>query len=104
MADRYLDFATSRPGGFVARRLGLPRPAELVRHRPGDPVVRGPVVLGGPRAAEGGRLAKPLRAALDSCAALVTDRPEEPPGALVFDATGIADPAGLAELHAFFHP
>ncbi|MEO3756577.1 3-oxoacyl-ACP reductase [Streptomyces sp. B6B3] len=107
MADRYLAFATTRSGGFVARRLGLPRPAALVRHRPGDPVVRGPVVVGSAEPA-GGRLAKPLRAALDSCGAGVADasdaRPDTPPGALVLDATGITDPRQLAGVHAFFHP
>ncbi len=104
MADRYLAFATSRSGGFLTRRLGLPRPAVLARYRPGDPVARGPVVLDGSPAAGAGRLAKPLRAALDSCGAQVTDQPDEPPGALVFDATGITDSRQLAGLHAFFHP
>ncbi|RKN43765.1 3-oxoacyl-ACP reductase [Streptomyces hoynatensis] len=138
MADRYLSFATSRPGRFLARRLGLPRPVRLTRYRPGQPVARGPVVLGG---AEGARAGKQLRAVLDSCGARVGEsqgregggeqrgegggeqrregggerrregggerRREgggERPGALVFDATGIADSRQLAELHAFFHP
>lgn len=100
MADRYLAFATGRVGSRVVRRLGLPRPVELPRHRPGAPVVAGPVVLGG---AAGGRAGKALRAVLDSVNARVEERPERP-AALVFDATGIASAAQLDQLHAFFHP
>ena len=101
MADRYLSFATSRPGRFLVRRLGLPRPVRLTRYQPGQPVARGPVVLGH---TEGARAAKQLRAVLDSCGAQVEDAPAQRPGALVFDATGIAGTGQLAELHAFFHP
>ncbi|KAB8167696.1 3-oxoacyl-ACP reductase [Streptomyces sp. 3MP-14] len=100
MADRYLSFATGRVGARVVRRLGLPRPVELPRHRPGAPPVAGPVVLGH---AEGARAEKALHAVLDACGARVEERPARP-FALVFDATGIASPAQLDRLHAFFHP
>ncbi|WP_059007449.1 3-oxoacyl-ACP reductase [Streptomyces specialis] len=100
MADRYFTFTTGRPGAFISKRLGLPRPTVLARYRPGQPVARGPVELG---AADGGRLAKGLREILDSCGATVQDRAERP-GALIFDATGITDASQLEQLYAFFHP
>ncbi|TDC75582.1 3-oxoacyl-ACP reductase [Streptomyces hainanensis] len=100
MADRYLSFATSRAGAPLVRRLGLPRPARLVRHRPGLPVARGPVLLG---ESTGGRLGASLRAALDACGATVP-ADAEAPGALVFDATGIRESRRLDQLHAFLHP
>jgi 3-oxoacyl-[acyl-carrier protein] reductase len=46
MADRYQKFTASAPGGFLTRRLGLPRPEPLRRHRAGAPVTAGSVVLG----------------------------------------------------------
>src|SRR3954463_9438004 len=45
-ADTYGSVVNSPVGRFVARRAGLPRPVELERHSPGDPVVRGRVLLG----------------------------------------------------------
>lgn len=108
MADRYQKF-TSRPAGaFVARRLGLPRPARLERYRPGQPVARGPVVLGG---AAGGRMHKTLRELLESAGAEVQPAgaaagagPSVPAGSLVFDATGIDSSARLRALYDFLHP
>ncbi len=108
MADRYQKL-TSRPAGaFVARRLGLPRPARLERYRPGQPVARGPVVLGG---AAGGRMHKTLRELLESAGAEVLPAeaaagagPSVPAGSLVFDATGIDSSARLRALYDFLHP
>ena len=100
MADRYLSFATSRVGAALVGRLGLPSPARLVRHRPGLPVARGPVLLG---ESDGGRLGTALRAALDSCGAELVPHAEAP-AALVFDATGIRETGRLDQLHAFLHP
>ncbi|MFD5315652.1 3-oxoacyl-ACP reductase [Streptomyces sp. NPDC127098] len=100
MADRYLSFATSRAGAALVGRLGLPRPARLVRHRPGLPVARGPVLLG---ESDGGRLGGALRAALDSCGAELAPHAEAP-AALVFDATGIRETGRLDQVHAFLHP
>ncbi|MGD9482587.1 3-oxoacyl-ACP reductase [Streptomyces sp. TRM70308] len=103
MADRYQRLTARGPGAVLARKLGLPRPEPLVRHRPGRPVVTGPVMLGG---APGGRLLGPLRTVLDGVGARVAEgeqRPEQP-AALVFDATGVTDSAGLRALHAFFQP
>jgi len=36
-----------RAGRAVLRRVGVPVPSPLVRHRSGDPVIRGVVALGG---------------------------------------------------------
>ena len=105
MADRYSQFAKSAPGRFLVKRLGLPNPTTLRRHRPGDPVVDGPLVLGG---APGGRLLGPAGKLLTSIG--VDVRPAdglvegERAAALVFDATGIASSEALRELHAFFQP
>jgi len=44
-ADTYLDLVNSGPGAAIAATLGLPRPAPLQRHRPGDPLVAGPVLV-----------------------------------------------------------
>jgi len=47
MADRYQSRTRGAVGGFVATRLGLPRPELLRRFEPGRPAVAGPVDLGG---------------------------------------------------------
>jgi 3-oxoacyl-[acyl-carrier protein] reductase len=124
MSDRYAQLVNSRGGRLLARRLGLPRPVALERHRPGDSVIRGRVLLGG---APGGRLLGAVAAVLAGARAeLATDGEEtvrsivaraglhatvfDPQAtgeqrfkALVFDATGIADSTQLVSLHAFFH-
>lgn len=103
MSDRYAAFATSGPGRFLVRRLGLPNPVALRRHQPGDPVISGPVLLGG---APDGRLLEPVRKLLGSIGAQVRTEPggDGGPAALVFDASGVADSTQLAALHTFFHP
>ncbi len=108
MSDRYASFATSGPGRALVRRLGLPRPTRLRRYAAGDPLVPGPVLLGGD-----GRLAATLGKVLASIGAEPRDPAtrsgggdEAPPpnAALVFDATGITDSAGLRQVYDFFHP
>lgn len=107
MADRYASFAHSGPGRVLVRRLGLPEPPRLHRHRPGDPLVSGPVLLG---AAPGGRLGdavvKVLGAAEVECAEPGAEPGERTPmyAGLLFDATGITEPDGLQRLYDFFHP
>jgi len=103
MADRYQQFTRSAVGRFVVPNLGLPNPTPLRRHRPGQPPLDGPALLG---AAPGGRLESALRKQLAAAGIEVVEVPDERGrhGALVFDATGITDPAQLRELHAFFHP
>ena len=125
MADRYQQFVNSFVGKQIAPKVGLPQPPFLKRHRPGAPVVAGPVVFG---QAPGGLLAGDVGRVLAVIGAetwtteegdlrsAVTDAGLAPkiwaPGAggdqkfhgLVFDATGISSPAELAALHAFFQP
>ena len=45
MTDTYLDLVNSGLTRTAAKKLGLPRPAVLRRHRPGDPLVPGPVLV-----------------------------------------------------------
>ncbi len=99
MADRYQKLTSGRPGAYLAKRLGLPRPERLRRHLPGDPAVPGPVTVGGP---DSGRLLPVVRALLEAAGASTAENGH--PAALVFDATGITDSAGLRAAHFFFHP
>ncbi len=97
----------SAPGSFLAKQFGLPAPEPLRRHRPGEPPLAGPLLIGAP-AETGGRLAEPLRAALADDYTIVGDnlggRWADTFGGLVFDATGITHPAGLRGLYEFFGP
>jgi 3-oxoacyl-[acyl-carrier protein] reductase len=101
MTDRYQQFAQSGVGRLVVRRLGLPNPTPLRRHRPGEPPLPGPTLLGG---APGGRLSDVVATALKSAGVDLSTEGTGEHGALVFDATGIADPVGLRALYDFFHP
>ena len=120
MPDRYQQFAGSRPGRLVAGRLGLPQPAALRRHAPGDPLLEAPALLG---AAPQGRLLAPAarvlaaagaeawtagadaRAAAKAAGLAARDRADEDDrlGALLFDASGIARSEDLRAAYAFFH-
>ena len=125
MSDRYAKLVNSPVGGVVAGRLGLPRPAQLERFHPGEPLIVGAVLLG---AAPQGRLAgavaevlsgaavkavttreRPLReaaaqAGLDAALFNPESAGEEHFKGLVFDASGIADSTELVELQRFFYP
>jgi|SRR5579884_37493 len=126
MADRYQQLINTPIGRIAARQIGLPAPVPLERHRPGRPVIDGPVLLG---AAAGSRLAGAVarvlaavgaqvhtpigeevrRAAADADLQAGIFNPEvaaqeETFKALVFDASGIGDSAALREAWAFFHP
>ena len=97
MTDRYQQFARSGLGRQVVRRLGLPDPTPLRRYAPGQPALDGPALVGG-----AGRLGDTVHSVLKAIGAEVGEA--ERYGALVFDATGIDDPARLRELYEFFHP
>jgi 3-oxoacyl-[acyl-carrier protein] reductase len=110
MTDRYASFTHSGPGRVLVNRLGLPQPPRLRRYRPGDPLLAGPVLLGG---ASGGRLGEVVHKILDAVGAELrtpearVDEPAERPplnAALVYDATGITESAELRGLYDFFHP
>jgi 3-oxoacyl-[acyl-carrier protein] reductase len=100
MSDRYSQIVNAPLVSTVAKQLGLPQPVGLDRHKPGAPVVAGPVLSG---AAPGGRLDKALPAFLDSIKAERAGTKGKAK-ALVFDATGIADSTELVELQRFFYP
>jgi 3-oxoacyl-[acyl-carrier protein] reductase len=88
---------------LLLRRAGVPVPSPLARHRPGDPVVRGPVMLGGlqPDGPALGAAAAVVRAAGGD--AVVGGDPGLRAGALVFDATGAAGADDLAAVYEFVH-
>jgi 3-oxoacyl-[acyl-carrier protein] reductase len=126
VSDRYQQLINTPIGRIVSRQIGLPAPVTLERHRPGQPVVSGPVLLG---AAPGARLAGPAAQVLAAVGAEVetTARKEARQAAadaglkagifnpevaaetdtfkaLVFDASGITELESLREAWAFFHP
>ena len=85
---------------------GVPSPTQLRRYAPGQPLVDGPVLVGG---APGGKLRDPICEILGRAGASVGESPSavaEPSrwSAIIFDATGITDIAGLSALHAFTAP
>lgn len=82
MADRYLRLTGTAPGRFVTRRLGLPQPAALRRWSAQHPGPAAPV----------------LRLTAGDVATPGTY------GAVVLDATAVADPAGLRDVHTTLHP
>lgn len=101
--DLLSQVANSAPGSFLAKQLGLPQPETLRRYQPGAPALAGSLLIGGD-----GRVAEPLRAALaedyDIVGNNIGGRWADSFGGLVFDATGITDPAGLRALYEFFTP
>src|SRR5690242_1208732 len=101
--DLYSQLVHSAPGSFLAKQLGIPQPETLRRYRQGDEPLAGTLLIGGE-----GRVVEPLRIALAEDYDLVSNnlggRWADSFGGLVFDATGITDPAGLKELYLFFTP
>jgi 3-oxoacyl-[acyl-carrier protein] reductase len=47
MTDKYTQFVNRGFGKNVAKKLGLPQPAILRRHQPGQPLITGPVLVQG---------------------------------------------------------
>jgi 3-oxoacyl-[acyl-carrier protein] reductase len=90
MADRYQQFTGSPPGRFMARRLGLPQPAELRR---GPALLDGPALLGGK-----GRLGDLL-----ARMGLQVREGAERYAAVIFDASHITRTGDLREVYEFFH-
>ncbi|MGY4654526.1 3-oxoacyl-ACP reductase [Mycobacterium sp. URHB0021] len=102
-SDLYSQIVHSAPGSFLAKQLGIPQPETLRRYRPGEPALAGTLLIGGE-----GRVVEPLRAALAEDYDVVSNnlggRWADQFGGLVFDATGITEPAGLKQLYKFFTP
>src|ERR1700738_1508089 len=101
--DLYSQIVHSAPGSFLAKQLGVPQPEPLPRCPPGPPAWAGPLLIGG-----AGRVVEPLRTALAEDYDVVSNnlggRWADSFGGLVFDATGITEPAGLKDLYKFFTP
>lgn len=102
MSDRYRDLANSPVGRRVTGRLGLPRPSELRRYRPGGPLLPGPALL----APASGQLSETLAKVLDAAGVELhgVDDGARRLAAVVFDATAVAAVTDLAELHATVGP
>jgi 3-oxoacyl-[acyl-carrier protein] reductase len=126
MSDRYQQLVNTPIGKIVSKQIGLPAPVKLERYERGQPVVRGPVLVG---AAPGGRLSGPVAKVLKAIEAEVHTpldqdvrtaaadagleagvwnaeaAPEDDTfKAVVFDASGIDDSTQLHEVWAFLHP
>ncbi|MFF8450730.1 3-oxoacyl-ACP reductase [Streptomyces leeuwenhoekii] len=103
MADRYLSFTGTAPGRFLTRRLGLPQPAALRRWSPERPVLEGGLLhlTAGVSALPADTPDAGLPAVL-ARAGLGADTGR--PAAVVLDATGVRDVAGLDGVHAALHP
>jgi 3-oxoacyl-[acyl-carrier protein] reductase len=101
--DLYSQIVHSAPGSFLAKQLGIPQPETLRRYKPGDAPLAGTLLIGGE-----GRVVEPLRTALAEEYDVVSNnlggRWADSFGGLVFDATGITEPAGLKDLYKFFTP
>jgi 3-oxoacyl-[acyl-carrier protein] reductase len=101
--DLYSQIVHSAPGSFLAKQLGIPAPETLRRYRAGDPPLAGTLLIGGD-----GRVVEPLRTALAEDYDVVSNnlggRWADSFGGLVYDATGITEPAELKGLYKFFTP
>ena len=102
MADRYQQLVNTPIGRIVSKQVGLPAPPKLERYEKGQPVISGPVLIGGE-----GRLNGTAREILDRVGAEVfkgIPGGDETYKALVFDGSGIGSPEQLHQAWAFFHP
>src|SRR3954465_3339054 len=101
--DLYSQLVHSAPGNFLAKQLGIPQPETLRRYRAGEPPLAGSLLIGGE-----GRVVEPMRLALAEDYDVVSNnlggRWADSFGGVVFDATGITEPAGLRGLYEFFTP
>jgi 3-oxoacyl-[acyl-carrier protein] reductase len=106
-SDLYSQIVHSAAGSFLAKQLGIPAPEPLRRYKAGDAPLAGTLLIGAPPD-QAGRVVEPLRAALAEDYDVVSNnlggRWADSFGGLVFDATGITEPAGLKGLYKFFTP
>ncbi|MDQ1676398.1 MAG: 3-oxoacyl-[acyl-carrier protein] reductase [Actinomycetota bacterium] len=102
MSDWYRDMTNSAVLGGLTRRLGLPRPAVLRRHTPGDPLLTGPALV---VAAGTGPLVAAVSDLLRADGAEVRFEADgERLAAVVLDATGAETPAELEEVRTALGP
>jgi 3-oxoacyl-[acyl-carrier protein] reductase len=102
--DRYQQLTQSAPGGFIAKRLGLPQPTPLRRYEPGQELLEGPALIG---AAPGSRLLPSVEDVLKATGSEYLTGPQGEDqrfAALVYDASGISSTDELTEIYEFFHP
>jgi 3-oxoacyl-[acyl-carrier protein] reductase len=125
MTDRYQQLVNTPIGKLVSKQIGLPNPPRLERYQAGQPVVSGPVLVGGPGGRLAGALARVLasieaevftpmddalrtaaaRAKLDAAIFNADAAPSDQRfKALVLDATGLESSDQLVEAWAFLHP
>jgi 3-oxoacyl-[acyl-carrier protein] reductase len=97
MSQRFRTFANTAAGRAIVTRLGLPDPVRPRGQHPGEPLVSGPVRLGG-----GDRLRSAVAGILKEAGVAVVDGGTGL-AALVFDGTGLREPAALRALFEFFH-
>jgi 3-oxoacyl-[acyl-carrier protein] reductase len=113
MTDRYAQLVNTPIGKLVTKQIGLPQPPRLERYEPGQPVIAGPVLLGGSGtgsagAAASSRLLAPVAKVLTAIDADVVD-PEAASEdqrfkAVILDATGIESSDELERAWAFLGP
>ena len=103
MTDRYQSLAHNPIGKFIVTNLGLPNPPVLERWTEGTPLVKGTVLLGAaPKSTIGTKLTATLKSSGIESVGVRADGKKYK--GLVFDATGITDTAGLADMQQFFTP
>lgn len=83
----------------VAGKLGVPQGYPLRRYKQGEPLLHGPVVVGG-----NGRLLEQLTTLLEGPYKLLKAEADTKRAGIIFDATSLSKPEELEELYAFFHP
>ena len=103
MSDRYQSLARTPVGQFVVRNLGLPNPPRLARYREGEPLVDGTVLVGSTGKGRLRDVVPRLLSELSVDVALEAAAASSYRG-IVFDASGITDPASLVGLQQFFSP
>jgi 3-oxoacyl-[acyl-carrier protein] reductase len=102
MPDLLTNLMDSPPARALTKQLGVPEATPLRRYEPGQPLLDGPVLLGGtgPLRAHAERVltaagAPPVPSASDD---------DTRYGALVFDASDLTTVDDLRRLYEFFHP
>ena len=83
----------------AAAKLGVPQGYPLRRYKQGEPLLHGPVVVGG-----NGRLIEQLTTLLEGPYKLLKAEADTKRAGIVFDATSLSKPEELEQLYSFFHP